>query len=276
MNEIMIVLIVISIIFVLGVRIIRPTHRGVVERLGKYNRYCLPGFNWIIPGIETMHFVEITENMVDVPPQDIITEDNLNAKVDLMIYYKVRDDETNVKASLYNVHLFQRQIVSLAQTTARNVIGGMKFTDVNSQRNTLNTRLAEILNRESDSWGVAIVRVELKEITPPKDVQETMNTVIKSQNQKQAAIDFATAKETEADGVRRAAIKEAEGHKQARILKAQGEAEAIKLVNEAAEKYFKGNAVELKKYESVVASLQQGTKYVLSSDIVEMIKQFRM
>lgn len=267
-------LITVSAIFAFGIRIIRPTHRGAVEFLGKYKRYCLAGFNWIIPIIETMHYVDITENMVDVPPQDIITEDNLNAKVDLVVYYKVKDDEKNVAASLYNVNFFRNQIVSLAQTTARNVIGGMKFTDVNSQRNTLNGRLSEILDKESDSWGVAIVRVELKEITPPKDVQETMNTVIKSQNQKQAAIDFATAKETEADGVRRAAIKEAEGHKQASILKAQGQAEAIKLVNEAAEKYFKGNAIELKKLESVVSSLQQGTKYVLSSDLFEIIKGF--
>ena len=174
MTTLFVFLVIIGTVFGFGIRIIRPTHRGAVEFLGKYKRYCLPGFNWIIPIIETMHYVDITENMVDVPPQDIITEANLNAKVDLIVYYKVRDDEKNVTASLYNVHQFKSQIVSLAQTTARNVIGGMKFADVNSQRNTLNARLSEILDKESDSWGVAIVRVELKEITPPKDVQETM------------------------------------------------------------------------------------------------------
>jgi len=260
-------LVVIPIIIgVLGIRIVRPTHRGLIERFGKYNRFAAPGFNWVIPGLETLIPVNITECMVDVEPQDIITKDNLNARVDLMVYYKIREDEENVKRSVYNVDNFQRQIVSLAQTTARNVIGDMRFVQVNNQRNELNTSLAKVLDKESDNWGVRIVRVELKEITPPGDVQATMNTVIKAENEKIAAIDFATATETKADGQRRSEIKQAEGIKQANILKAEGEATAIKLVNEAAEKYFVGNAKELKKLEVTQKSLEKNSKIILTEN----------
>jgi regulator of protease activity HflC (stomatin/prohibitin superfamily) len=124
----------------------------------------------------------------------------------------------------------------------------------------------------------------MKEITPPKDVQETMNQVIKAQNEKEAAIDFATSKETQADGLRRAAIKEAEGKKQANILEAegikqskimiaQGEAEAIKLVNEAADKFFKGNAVELKRLETVEEAMSKNSKFILTSDLVDRVSK---
>ncbi len=248
------------IIFIPGIRIVRPTQRGVVERLGKYRSFAEPGFNWIIPIIDSMIKVNVTERMADVKPQDIITKDNLNARVDLVVYYKVRSDENNVKASVYNVNDFESQIVSLAQTTARNVIGGMRFIDVNNQRSVLNTELAKVLDHESDAWGVQIVRVELKEITPPSDVQETMNRIIKASNEKEAAIDFAEAAEIKADGERRAKIKEAEGIKTASILKAEGEAKAFNLINEA----FIGNAQLLKSLEVTQASLQSNAKIVIT------------
>jgi regulator of protease activity HflC (stomatin/prohibitin superfamily) len=249
-----------AIFILLGIRIIRPTQRAVVERLGKYRKFANPGFHWIIPVIDHMIKVDTTENMVDIPPHEIITEDNLNAKVDMMIYYQVKKDEDNVKRSLYEVSDFQSQIIALAQTTARNVIGGMAFKDVNSQRATLNARLAEILRKETDKWGVEVVRVEMKEIIPPADVQETMNMVIKAENSKRSAIDFATAKETEADGNRRAMIKEAEGKKQAAILEAEGQAQAFDLINES----FTGNAQLLKQYEVTQKALQDNSKIILT------------
>lgn len=253
-------------LFVIGIRIIPPTHRGVIERLGKYNRFANAGFNWIIPVIESIRIRNITERMTNVNPQDIITKDNLNARVDLVVYHKVRETEEDVKRSYYNIEDYKTQIVMLAQTTARNVIGDMKFVDVNSQRNKLNQELANIIDKEIGSWGIDVVRVELKEITPPDDVQDTMNRVIKAQNEKDAAIDFATAKETEADGLRRSEIKKAEGVKQAKILEAEGEAEAIKLVNESAERYFKGNAKELKQMEVTQNSLKSNSKIIITKD----------
>jgi regulator of protease activity HflC (stomatin/prohibitin superfamily) len=259
-------IIALVIFFLLGIRIVQPTYRGVIERLGKYHRFLNVGFNWIIPIIENTRYRNITERMTNIASQEIITKDNLNAKVELVVYHKVKDDEENVKKSYYEVEDYKTQIVMLAQTTARNVIGNMKFTEVNSQRAMLNKLLAETIDKEIENWGLRVVRVELKDITPPQSVQETMNNIIQAQNAKDAAIDFATAVETKADGARRAAIKEADGIKQANILKAEGEAQAIKLVNEAAETYFIGNAQKLRQLEMLEKALKDNTKVVITKD----------
>jgi regulator of protease activity HflC (stomatin/prohibitin superfamily) len=260
-------------IFALGIRIVRPTHRGLIERMGKYNRFAEPGFQWIIPAIEQLYKVEITEQMVDAEPQEIITNDNLNARVDAQIYFKVRSDEENVKASQYNVSSYRYQIVNLARTTLRNIIGTLTLKSANSERGRINSDLQKTLREETGKWGLEIVRAELKEIDPPKDVQETMNKIVKAENEKVAAIDFATAAETTADGQKRAEIKKAEGVKAARILEAEGEAEAIRLVNEAAEKYFIGNAQVLRRLEATERSLAQNAKVVIptGTELVNVI-----
>jgi regulator of protease activity HflC (stomatin/prohibitin superfamily) len=254
------------VIFLMGIRIVRPTHRGLIERLGKYRRFANAGFNWVIPLIESIYLVNVTEQMVDAEPQEIITNDNLNAKVDAQVYFKVKIDEESVKSSQYNVNNYQWQIVNLARTTLRNIIGTLTLKSANSERGKINSELHKTLMTETASWGIDIVRTELKEIDPPKDVQETMNKVVKAENEKIAAIDFATATETAADGQKRAEIKKAEGIKQARILEAEGESEAIKLVNEAAEKFFVGNAQVLRKLEAVEKSLQHNAKIVVPSN----------
>ena len=253
-------------IFFSGIRIVRPTHRGLIERLGKYNRFASPGFNWVIPMIENIYMVNVTEQMVDAEPQEIITNDNLNARVDAQVYFKVKADEENVKNSLYNVNNYKWQIVNLARTTLRNIIGTLTLKSANSERGKINSELHKTLCDETGSWGIDIVRTELKEIDPPKDVQETMNKVVKAENEKIAAVDFATAAETFADGSRRAEIKKAEGVRQAKILEAQGEAEAIMLVNEAAEKFFVGNAQVLRKLQAVENALMHNSKIVVPSN----------
>ena len=264
-------------IFLLGIRIVRPTHRGLIERLGKYKRFANMGFNWIIPGIEVIYQVNITEQMVDAEPQEIITNDNLNAKVDAQVYFKVKADEASVKNCQYSVNNYQYQIVNLARTTLRNIIGTLTLKSANSERGKINAELHKTLCDETGSWGLEIVRTELKEIDPPKDVQETMNKVVKAENEKISAVDFATATETVADGQKRAEIKkaegvrqasilQAEGEKRARILQAEGESEAIKLVNEAAEKFFVGNAQVLRKLEAVEKSLKDNAKIVVPAN----------
>jgi regulator of protease activity HflC (stomatin/prohibitin superfamily) len=132
-------------IFLLGIRIVRPTHRGLIERLGKYRKFAAPGFNWIIPVIDRMIQVNITEQMVDAQPQEIITNDNLNARVDAQVYFKVKDDEESVKSSQYNVNNYQFQIVNLARTTLRNIIGTLTLKSANSERDKINTSLLETL-----------------------------------------------------------------------------------------------------------------------------------
>lgn len=266
MNILLILVVGLILFFINGIRIVRPTHRGLIERLGKYHRFAEPGFHWIIPVIENMYQVNVTEQMIDAEPQEIITNDNLNARVDAQVYFKVKPDAESVKGSLYNVNNIQWQIVNLARTTLRNIIGTLTLKSANSERGKINQGLHTTLREETASWGIEIVRTELKEIDPPKDVQETMNKVVKAENEKIAAIDFATARETVADGEKRAKIKEAEGVKQSRILQAAGEAEAIRLVNDAADKYFVGNAQILRKIQALETAFKDNAKIVVPSD----------
>ena len=263
----------IILIFFLGIKLVRPTHRGLIERLGKYRRFANFGFNWVMPIIEKMYTVNVTEQMVDAEPQEIITNDNLNATVDAQVYFKVKSDADSVKKSQYNVNVYEHQIVNLARTTLRNIIGTLTLKSANSERGKINSELHKTLREETTSWGIEIVRTELKQIDPPKDVQDTMNKVVKAENEKIAAVDYATAQETAADGEKRSQIKKAEGIKQARILQAQGEAEAIKLVNEAAEKYFIGNAQILRKLQAVENALEDNTKVVIptGTELVNVI-----
>lgn len=249
--------------FLSGIRILRPTERGLVEQLGSYSHYANPGFNWIIPGIARMIHVDITERMVEAGKREMITSDNLNAVIDAVIYYKVKSEELSVKASQYNVANYETQIIALTKTALRNIIGTMSLKEANSQRGKINSSLNDTLNKECANWGIEVVRAELKEIDPPADVQATMNSVVKANNAKEAAIDNATAYETEADGKRRAAIKEAEGRKQAEILDAEGRAQAIELVNTASNKFFVGNAVELRKLEAIETSFNKNTKIIV-------------
>jgi regulator of protease activity HflC (stomatin/prohibitin superfamily) len=250
-------------LFFAGIKIVRPTQRGLIERLGKYHNFANPGFHWIIPIIDKLYLINVTEQMVDAEPQEIITNDNLNASVDAQVYFRVKSDEESVKSSIYHVNNYKWQIVNLARTTLRNIIGTLTLKSANSERGKINAELYNTLHNETQTWGIEIVRTELKEIDPPKDVQETMNKVVKAENEKIAAIDSATAAETVADGIKRAKIKEAEGYKQSKILHAEGEAEAIRLVNEAADKYFVGNAQLLRKLEALEASLGNNAKIVI-------------
>jgi regulator of protease activity HflC (stomatin/prohibitin superfamily) len=268
-------LILVIVWFILvGFRVVRPTQRALVERWGKYNRFKQPGLAWVIPVAERLIKINITEMMVNAEPQTIITKDKLNAQVDAQVYFKVKIDEGSVKASQYNVFDYKYQIVNLARTTLRNIIGTLNLNEANSDRNRINNELMSTLRGETANWGLEVVRTELKEIDPPKDVQDTMNKVVKAENEKQAAIDYATAAETQADGQRRAEIKKAEGMKQAAILEAEGkslaivkvaEAEAVKIekINTAIQKYFRNEAQMYKKLETVQFSLEKNTKYVI-------------
>ena len=243
-----------------GIRIVRPVDKMVIETLGKFSKTAEQGFSWIIPIIQTGRYVNITEQMVDVEPQMVITKDKLNAEVDAVVYYKIND----VKKSLYNVDNHKVQLTSLARTTLRAVIGKMSLADANEKRDIVNAEVEKVLTKETSSYGVEVLRVEIQKIEPPSDVQTSMNKVVKAEQEKIAATDLATAVETQADGTKRASIKEAEGIAQGKVIVAKGEAERIKLVNEAADKYFRGNAKELKKLDVTQASLENNSKIILT------------
>ena len=255
--------------FALGIKIIRPVEVGIVEFLGRYSRTATAGFNWIIPVLFKMYRINITERRVDIDPQSIITKDKLNAVVDGVVYYKVAE----AQKAIYNVNNFQSSVPSLAKTTLRAVIGKMTLTEANENRDKINVDLEVILSKEVALWGIEVVRVELQRIEPPTDVQDAMNQVVKAENEKIAALDLATAIETQADGERRAEIKKAEGIAAAIRLKADADGDAIKIVNEAAEKHFIGNAQLLKKLETVSEAFKDNTKIIVpaDSDLVNVI-----
>lgn len=239
-----------------GIRIVRPTHKMIIETLGKFKGIKESGFTYVIPIIQQSYAVNVTEQMVDVKPQQIITKDNLNAVVDAVVYYQIKD----VKKATYNADDHKSQLVSLARTTLRAVIGGMSFSEANEKREKINQEIETILDKETDSYGVDVLRVELQKIDAPQDVQAAMNEVVKAERKKMAAKDTANALEIESDGIKRSEIKKAEGEKQAAILRAQGQSEAFELIN----KSFKGASVELKKLEVTQASLENNSKIVLT------------
>lgn len=242
-----------------GIRIIRPFEKGLHERFGKFIGEKEQGFKWIIPIVDRMVKVDITENMVDVMPQKIITKDKLNANVDAMVYFRVNEPQK----AIYKAENYKRQIVNLSKTTLRNIIGTMKLAEANEGRGKINTQLEKELSKHTTAWGIEIVRVELQRIEPPENVQEAMNEVVEAENKKISAINFANATETKADGEKRAKIKEAEGQafQVERLAKAQ--AEKIKLVNESIQKHFKREAQIYKKLETTEKALQSGTKFVI-------------
>ena len=265
----LIIAVVALLIFAAGVKIIRPVEVGIVEFLGRFTRTADSGFNWIFPILFRMYKVNITERRVDIDPQSIITKDKLNAVVDGVVYYRVED----AKGAIYNVNNYETSVPSLAKTTLRAVIGKMTLTEANENRDSINEEVEKILSKEVTKWGIHVVRVELQRIEPPADVQDAMNRVVKAENEKIAALDLATAIETKADGERRAEIKKAEGIAAAIRLKADADGDAIKTVNEAAEKYFIGNAQLLKRLETVSESLRDNAKIIVpaDSDLVNVI-----
>ena len=263
------------IFFASGLKIVRQTDRAVVERFGKYKRFQNSGITWIIPFVEKLYKINITEQLVNVQRQGVITLENLNCKIDAQVYFKVKDDEANLKRAMYQVNNYKIQIVQLAQTTLRNVIGKTSFKDVNSNRKELNELVFASISEQTANWGIDIVRVELKEVEPPTDVQTTMDNIIKAEQTKIANKDFAEAEKIKASGEKMAQIEIAEGDKQSRILRAEGqaqeierlgkaEAERIKLVYESAKEHFTDQAVALKTLEVNENAMNNNTKYIIA------------
>jgi len=227
-----VVLLVLLVYAIRATRIVRPWEKGILERLGKYRRTFDSGLHLIIPFVDRLTKVDMRENVVDIPPQEVITKDNVAVTVDAVVYYEATDP---VKL-LYNVQDFYKAATKLAQTNLRNVIGEMQLDESLTSRERINATLARILDDATDKWGVRVVRVELQRIEPPKDVTEAMHRQMKAERDKRAKI-------LEAEGDRQADINRAEGHKQSAILKSEGDAQAIRQIADA-DKYQKLTVAE--------------------------------
>lgn len=217
-----VLVVLLFIIAATGIKVVRPFQRGLIERLGKFHREVGPGLHFIIPFFDRMIKVDLREMVIDVPPQEVITKDNVVVTVDAVIYYEV----TDAYKVVYNVNNFQFATLKLAQTNLRNVIGELELDQTLTSREKINAKLRTVLDDATDKWGVRITRVEIKKIDPPKDITEAMSKQMKAERTKRAAI-------LEAEGIKQAEILKAEGERNAAILRAEGEAEAIKRVAEA-------------------------------------------
>ncbi|MBA2337519.1 MAG: SPFH/Band 7/PHB domain protein [Acidimicrobiia bacterium] len=216
----------------LGLKIVRQYEAGLVERFGKFRELLDPGLHLIVPFIDRIRRVDMREIVVDVPPQEVITKDNVVVTVDAVVYYQATDPQKLV----YNVQNFVLAATKLAQTNLRNVVGDLQLDDALTSRETINAQLRNILDEATDVWGTRVVRVEIQRIDPPADVTDAMHRQMKAERLRRAVV-------TEAEGEKTSQILKAEGVKAARVLEAQGQAEAIKEVANA-ERYQKETVAE--------------------------------
>jgi len=233
-------IILVIVVFVIagkGIKIVRPYEKGLIERLGKYQRTADSGLTVIIPFLERIIKVDMREQVVDVPPQGVITKDNVVVEVDAVVYYEITDP---VKVT-YNIANYYVAVTKLAQTNLRNLIGDLALDESLTSRELINSKLRQILDDATDKWGAKVGRVELQRIEPPTDVTEAMHRQMKAERE------------------RRAIILEAEGQKRSAILKAEGKAEAIKKVADA-DKYQKLTVAkgEAEAVETVYGAIHKG------------------
>ena len=227
MNPALIIALGVLVVFVFvlvaqAIRIIRPFEKGLVERLGKYQRLLDPGLNLIVPFFDTTIKVDMREVVLDVPPQMVITRDNVNVEVDAIIYAQVTDPVR----SRYEIANYIVAATKLAQTNLRNVIGEMDLDACLSSRDQVNSQLRDVLDEATDKWGVRVNRVEMQRIDPPVDITTAMSRQMKAERDKRATI-------LDAEAVKQAEITKAEGYKQSKILEAEGDAEAVRKTAEA-------------------------------------------
>lgn len=215
-----------------GFRVVRPFEKGLVELLGRYEKTVESGLRWVMPFVKRLTKVDMREQVVDVPPQEVITKDNVAVTVDAVIYYEATDP---VKLK-YNVANFVLAATKLAQTNLRNVVGDLDLDTALTSRDLINAKLRQILDDATDKWGTRVVRVEIQRIEPPADVTEAMHRQMKAERDRRAVV-------TEAEGEKTARVLKAEGLRQSQIIEAEGQAEAIKRVADA-DKYQKLTVAE--------------------------------
>jgi regulator of protease activity HflC (stomatin/prohibitin superfamily) len=249
-----------------SIQIVRPTEVRLVERFGKYVKTLGEGLHFIIPGADTVHPVNITETMMEIAPQIIITKDKLNVEVDAVIYHRVVD----AQKATYAVHDYESQVDMLASTLLRSGISKMTMAEANENRDKINEDLKKIMDEETAHYGVDVMRVEIQAIKPPEDVVHAMNEVLKAEQGKLAAAEKAKAAEQVADGERMAAIKRAEGQAKAVVLAA---AKSVQMINKAMSENFDERAQRYKELETAASAFENNTKFMVpqGSNLLNLI-----
>src|SRR5882724_5465027 len=249
-----------------GARTVKQYEKGLITRLGKYHGMAPSGLTFIMPFVDDIVRVDMREQVITVPPQKLITKDNVTVEVDAVVYYKVVDP---VK-SQFEVQDFGYACTTLAQTNLRNLIGDRTLDETLVARDMINTNLRHVLDEATNGWGVKVTRVEVQKIDPPRDITEAMSRQMKAERDKRASIleaeGFKQSQILQAEGVKQSEILKAEGDAQARVTRANAEAEAIRLVSTAAETFFKDRAEVMRRLEVLNNTLAHNTKYIVPSN----------
>lgn len=234
MGFLLVVFIIIVILALKTIKVVRQSEVYIIERLGKFHKVAEAGLTIIVPFIDTVRsVVSLKQQTMDIPPQGVITSDNVTITIDTVVFYKITDPARAV----YEIQSLKKGIEYLSITTIRDIVGKMELDETFSSRDVINEKLRVILDEATDAWGCKIDRVEIKDITPPADIRDAMEKQMNAERNKRALILEAEAERqsaiTLAEGRKQAAILDAEADRESRIRRATGEAEAIKQVADA-------------------------------------------
>jgi regulator of protease activity HflC (stomatin/prohibitin superfamily) len=243
---------------------LRPYERGIQETLGRYNRFVMPGLGFQIPIIHIIRIRDVREHTMEIHPQAVITKDNVEIMVDGIMWARPTIEEEAIQRTFYNIDDWKQAIIQLAMTNLRQEFGDLTLDESLVARETIATNLQRILNTYAVEWGLTVNKVEIRLIDPPEDIKRAMHKQKTAEQERRSMRLLATGEFEAAEQQKLAIIQRAEGEREAAINVAQGKAEAIRLVNEAAEKYFVGNAQALKQLEMIENSLRENAKFVIT------------
>ncbi|HDQ74017.1 MAG TPA: SPFH/Band 7/PHB domain protein [Chloroflexi bacterium] len=243
---------------------LRPFERGIQETMGKYSRFVMPGLGFQIPFIHVVRTRDVREHTMDIQPQSVITQDNVEIQVDGVMWVRPAIEEEAIKRTFYNIDNWKRAVIQLAMTNLRQEFGDLTLDESLVAREKIAANLQRVLNSFAVEWGLSVSKVEIRLIDPPEDIKKAMHKQKTAEQERRAMKLLATGEFEAAEQQKLAIIQRAEGEREAVIQVAQGKAEAIRLVNEAAEQYFVGNAQQLKQLEMVENSLRDNAKIVIT------------
>lgn len=243
---------------------LKPYERGIRETLGKYTGFVMPGLGLQWPFLQIVRVRDVREHTMEIPPQMVITHDNVELKVDGIMWVRPATDEESIKRTFYNIDDWQHAITQLAITNLRQAFGNLTLDESLIAREKIAHNLQAILSNFAGEWGLSVSKVEIMLIDPPADIKTAMHKQKTAEQERRSMRLLATGEYEAAEQKKLATMQRAEGERAAAILIAEGKAEAIRLVNEAAQRYFYGNAQALKQMEMTENSLRQNAKVVLT------------
>jgi len=241
-----------------------PYERGIQETLGRYTRFVLPGLGFQLPFFQMVRVRDVREHTMDIESQPVITKDNVEIQVDGIMWVRPQVEEDAIKRTFYNIDDWKLAIVQLAMTNLRQEFGDLTLDESLVAREKIASNLQRILNEYATEWGLTVSKVEIRLIDPPEDIKKAMHKQKTAEQERRAMRLLATGEFEAAEQQKLAMIQRAEGEREASIRVAEGRAEAIRLVNEAAEKYFVGNAQVMKQIEMMENALKDNAKVVLT------------